>query len=118
MSGSKQRYTAAEVVAACEGTGGIKVLVAKKLSCSRQTVVAYAKRYATVRQAMEDADEARTDVAEGVAGTLVNAGYWPAVKYRLDTKGRKRGYGRQVEGEGGETVYIVKVIGGVNLDEL
>ena len=90
-------HTAEEVCAACEGTGGIKIRVAKNLGCSRVTVDRYAKRYATVREALKQADEALTDIAENQAGALVNAGYWPAIKYRLDTKGRERGFGQQFD---------------------
>ena len=106
--GSKQRYTAAEVVTACEGTGGIKVLVARKLGCTRRTVVNYANRYASVRKALEDADEAMTDMAEGQHGQLVREGYWPAIKYRLETKGKKRGYAtrHEVTGADGDAVEV------------
>jgi len=87
-----ERFTVKQVCEACEGTGGILALVAKKLVCDRVTVWRYAKRYASVRQALEQADEAMTDMAEGKSLTLIQEGIWPAIRYRLSTKGKRRGY--------------------------
>ena len=88
----KQEFTAKQVCDACEGTGGIMALVARKLGCDRVTVWRYAQRYKTVRDALKQADEALTDTAEEKAGELINAKYWPAIRYRLMTKGKDRGY--------------------------
>jgi len=102
-------YTAEEVCAACEGTGGIKALVAKKLGCSRRTVDRYQKRYASVRDALEQADEEITDLAQARAAGLIKADYWPAIKYVLDTKGKERGYGQHLNVDVEEkTVLVVK----------
>ena len=104
----QEKFTAAQVVEACKDTGGIKALVAQKLGCSRSTVVNYARRYATVRKALESADEALTDLAEGKSGSLIKEGYWPAIKYRLETKGKKRGYAtrHEVTGADGDAVEV------------
>lgn len=91
------RYTAAEVCEACEGTGGVKAEVARKLGCSRQTVCRYARRYVTVREALHQADEALTDRAEVCSARKIDDGYWPAIRYRLETKGRDRGYVQRIE---------------------
>ena len=95
--GRKQRYTTKEICDACEGTGGIKALVAQKLGCDRATVWRYAQRYKTVQRALEQADETLTDVAEAKTIQLIHSGYWPAIKYRLDTKGKDRGYTERQE---------------------
>jgi len=87
-----EKYTVKEVCAACEGTGGILALVAQKLGCNRATVWRYARKYATVRAALAQADEAMTDMAEGKSLTLIKEGVWPAIRYRLSTKGKGRGY--------------------------
>lgn len=73
------------------------VLVAKKLKCDRVTVWRYAKRYKTVREALRQADEAVTDAAELKAIKLIDAEYWPAIHYRLKTKGKDRGYTERYE---------------------
>ena len=96
---AKQRYTAAEVCEACEGTGGIKIKVANKLGCSRMTVDRYIQRYPTVREALRQADETLTDEAEDQSGQLIRERYWPAIRYRLSTKGKDRGYVERTEQE-------------------
>ena len=94
---AEQKFTAKEVADACEGTAGIMVLVAKKLGCDRSTVWRYAKRYKSVRDALYQADEAATDLAEAKSIKLIDAEYWPAIKHRLDTKGKDRGYAERTE---------------------
>ena len=99
MMAGKQRFSAAEVCEACVDSAGILAVVAKNLGCCRRTVWLYKKRYATVREALRQADEAATDNAESESVSLIDAGYWPAIKYRLGTKGKDRGYVERVEQE-------------------
>ena len=99
---AKQKYTVQEVIEACRDSAGIKAVVAQKLGCDRATVCRYAKRYKTVNDALEQADEAATDLAEAIALKRIQAEYWPAVRYRLSTKGRKRGYVERQEVTGAE----------------
>ena len=63
-----RRYTAAEVIDALEATGGVVVRAAKMLGCAPKTVYAYADRYVTVREAME---EARKDTYAEAQGYLL-----------------------------------------------
>ena len=49
-----ERYTAAEVVDAVKKSGGVVVDAAKVLGCAASTVYNYARRYATVRKAIEE----------------------------------------------------------------
>lgn len=114
-----RRYTVEQVIRAIEGSGGIKAVVAKKLGCSRQTVSRYAARYVTVQQALDDADQAITDAAEIKAISLIDAGYWPAIKYRLETKGKSRGYTTRTEitgADGGPAVLVLA--GNVSADDI
>lgn len=85
-------------------------MVARKLGCDRVTVWRYAKRYKTVRDALKQADEALTDTAEEKAGELIEAKYWPAIQYRLKTKGKDRGYTERHEvtgADGGDLSVVV-----------
>lgn len=100
--GSKQIFTAQQVIDAIPGTGGIMELVAKNLGCDRATVWRYSKRYATVQQALVQADESVTDLAEAKAIKLINAEHWPAIMHRLSTKGKGRGYTERHEVTGAE----------------
>ena len=88
-----------QVLDAIPGTGGIKALVAKKLKCGRATVGRYAQRYVTIQRALDDEDESLTDLAEAKAAKLIDVEYWPAIRFRLETKGRGRGYVQKTETE-------------------
>lgn len=114
--GRKQQYTVDEVIEAIQGSGGVKVIVAQRLKCTRQTVSRYAERYVTVQRALEDADDAITDAAELKAIALIDAGYWPAIKYRLETKGKERGYTTRQEHSGPGGGPMALVLAG-NIDE-
>jgi len=116
---AKQKFTAKQVADACEGTAGIMAQVAQKLGCDRSTVWRYAQRYKTVRDALFQADEAVTDLAEVKAIKLINAEHWPAIKHRLDTKGKDRGYAERTEITGAEGGAVsVNYTGNVNPKDL
>lgn len=94
-------------------------LVARKLECDRVTVWRYAKRYKSVREALYQADEAVTDMAEMKAAQLIDAEYWPAIHYRLKTKGKDRGYTPRQEITGAEGgAVIIKYTGNANPNDL
>lgn len=71
--------------------------VALNLGCTRGTIENYRDRYVAVRKALYQADETVTDNAEIQHRSLIDRGYWPAIEYRLRTKGKKRGYVERVE---------------------
>lgn len=69
---SKQRFSTKEVCKAIEGTGGIKMAVARKLVCDRHTIDNYQKRYKSVRRALERERQKTVDVAESVLITNIH----------------------------------------------
>ena len=109
--GRIEQFTVQQMIDACPGTGGIMAVVAKKLECSRSTIARRAKRHPTLQRALDDADEEATDLAEAKAIKLINAEYWPAIRDRLRTKGKDRGYTerREVAGPGGGPVKTQQV---------
>ena len=58
------RFTAAQVVEACEGSRGIVAVVARKLGCDRDTVIRASERWPEVRAALEGAKEHVVDLLE------------------------------------------------------
>jgi hypothetical protein len=110
----KEKYTVEEVIAACADTGGVLTYVAARLGADRMTVAHYAKKYKTVRDALKQADEAITDLAETQHRKLIGAGYWPAIEYRLKTKGKARGYVERQEVTGSDGGALVIAIGGLD----
>ena len=69
---------------------------AQALGCNPKTIFDYARKYATVREAIEQArlawDEGLIDMAEVKLYEAVTEGKPWAVRYALETKGRGRGY--------------------------
>jgi hypothetical protein len=109
---AKQRYTAEQVAEALKASAGIQAAAARRLGCGRDTVAAarrlgcdrntignYIKRYATVRQALEEARDTTIDLAESKLIEKVQAGEWPAIAFTLKTVGRHRGYVERQETE-------------------
>ncbi len=116
---AKQKFTVQQMIEAIEGTGGIPAVVARKLGCSRETVGRYARRYPTVKSALIDADESITDLAEAKALALINSEYWPAIRYRLSTKGKDRGYTERHELTGAEGgPLVLRYTGNADPDKL
>ena len=95
----KQRYTAEQVAQALRETKGLVTYAARHLGCDPDTVVNYAKRYAVVREAQEDARRSIVDMAEVALCTAIAQGNVQAITFALRTLGRDRGYVERVEQE-------------------
>lgn len=86
--------------------------VAQDLGVTTVTIYAYAKKYATVQTAIDEAremfDEMLLDTAERGLMNSVNKEHAWAVKYTLSTKGKSRGYveRQEVTGADGEKLDI------------
>lgn len=88
----KRRLKAQEVADALTASRGLVGPAARALGCDRSTVYRWKDRSATVRQAMDDAREAMTDLAEGALYKQVADGQPWAVQFYLKTIGKHRGY--------------------------
>lgn len=66
MGKPQEKFTAARVIEAIKGTGGVKTVIAQRLDCHRHTVDNYIARYVTVRRAYENECETVGDFAESV----------------------------------------------------
>jgi hypothetical protein len=105
---NKRQYTAEQVIEALKASAGIQAAAARRLGCDRNTIANYIKRYATVRQALEEARDTTIDLAESKLIEKVQAGEWPAIAFTLKTVGRHRGYVErsEVTGQDGEPLPI------------
>lgn len=83
------------ILKAIEGTGGIIVRIAEKLSVSRQAVYDYIDRYDEVRQAIQNEKDTILDVCEEGLFSMIYGRDFEAIKYYLERKGKCRGYGGQ-----------------------
>lgn len=114
------KHTVEQVVAAI-AEAHTKTAVAKRLGCSRTTVLAYCKRWATVTAAFEQERAELVDMAEGGLRDALNSKEPWAITFTLKTLGKDEGYTERQEltGKDGEPVTVtVKVLKGVGLGDL
>ncbi len=75
---------------------GIKSDAARLVGLTRQAVQDRVERSAVLRQAIKDGEEELLDCAEGKLKTAVRRGDKDMVRFQLQQKGKKRGYGNNV----------------------
>lgn len=90
--GDRQHYSAEQIIDALKATKGMIYLAADRLGCSHNTIYNYAKRYASVKAELEKQDGVVNDTAELKLFQAIHNGEPWAIKYRLSTKGKDRGY--------------------------
>tara|TARA_Y100000310_G_C20290019_1_gene626756 strand:- start:70 stop:480 length:411 start_codon:yes stop_codon:yes gene_type:complete len=98
MAQPKQERTRSteEIVEALLKSHGIKSQAARILGVSRPTVDKYIRDIPEAAAAFKEADEALLDAAEGVLYTkALREKDGLSLRYLLDTKGKRRGYGKQ-----------------------
>ena len=113
--------TAKQAIEAVTDSKGFITTIAKRLGCARLTVYRLMEKYDSVRQAVEDEREGLKDFAESKLFQQINEGNTTAIIFYLKTQAKDRGYveSHHLEhtGKDGEAIPI-KVIGGVNLDDV
>ena len=84
---------------ACDGSGGVQAVVAQKLDVTRQAISIYLKRNPKMKIYLEESGEDILDVAEHNVNKKVIDGDYDASKWKLETKGKVRGYSKKQEVE-------------------
>lgn len=87
-----EKYKAQQMIDAIVEAKGILTEAAKKLGCSRQTLYNYMKRYTTVKEAYNEANEKNKDFVEGKLMDAIDKGNVTAMIFFLKTKAKDRGY--------------------------
>lgn len=99
-----------------------KMEMARTLGMSHQNIYVLMKSRPELKRMMEEAEDMRIDVAENQLYDLIEKQKnLKAIKFFLETKGRKRGYGQRIEvsNEGGEKKYSsAKIVNGETVIEL
>lgn len=105
---NKPKFTPEQVIEAIEQTKGFVSQTARRLQCHPDTVRAYAKRYVSVRKALQEEREKMLDAAEmSLYAQVMNGESW-AVQFFLKTQGKDRGYvERQETVARSETLEVV-----------
>lgn len=111
---AKAGISEAKLIGALRKWGGMSALAAKELGITRQAVHQRVKNSATIRAAVAEMEEETLDIGEGHLIKLVRNGDKDAVKYYLDRRGKKRGYGSSVSVglDEAQTEAIIASLGG------
>lgn len=88
----QKRFTANEIVEAIRQERGFVSRAARRLGCSRMTVYRATEKYASVREAIEDAREDMKDTAEAKLYQQIDEGNTTALIFYLKTQAKDRGY--------------------------
>lgn len=86
-----------QVIKVYKAAGFHKGKTAKALGISRSSLYRLLTTREELAKMVHDAEEEKLDNAEKVLGELVEDKNFQAVKFILETKGRKRGYGSSLE---------------------
>jgi hypothetical protein len=108
----KQRFTAAQVIAALKQCSGLIFRAADRLNCTSHTIINYANRYPSIRTAIDERRGRRVDIGEAKLDAAVLAGEPWAIQFLLRTQGKHRGYGDSQQhehmGRDGKELYPVE----------
>ena len=92
-----RKYTAEQMIDALAESMGMISPAARKLGCSRDTIRRYLAEYPEIAEAIEDANEEVSDIAElKLLDAIKHGGAW-AICFRLKTKAKNRGYVEKAE---------------------
>ena len=100
--GRKKIIKEKDLLAAIEGSRGIKSTVAARIHCGWHTVERAINNSERAREAMSDEEEMTLDFVEGKAISKINDGDGAMIRFYLATKGKKRGYTYEERLEGDE----------------
>jgi hypothetical protein len=115
-------HTAEEFVEAIKEAKGFVSVAARRLGCSRSTMYRAIERYSSVAEAVKDARESMTDLAEGKLLEQIKEGNTTAIIFYLKTQGRERGYieyrKHDIEHTGSKEKPIIISLVKMDIDEL
>ena len=97
MSRNKKNYTLEQVLDAIKGSNSIVSNVAKKLKCEWHVAERNIGSWTRTQKAFDNESESVLDFTESMLMKKIKDGDTQAIKYKLSSHGRKRGYGEKVD---------------------
>jgi len=113
---NKRKYSIAQVRQALTDAGGIKIVAAKKLDCTRRTLDSYLDSFPSLMAHYNELHEGKLDIAEGKLFSAVQAGEAWAICFFLKTQGKNRGYTERQEVTGANNQPLSFSINVVSLE--
>lgn len=96
------KHSAEDVINAISGSGGVKLMIARRLGVHRHTVDAYLKRYPSAMVAYNDEVEGIGDLAESVIISSIRNNDVATAKWYATMKLKHRGYVERQEFSGND----------------
>lgn len=93
---TRSTLTVAGVVQALKLSAGLQAAAAKRLRVDRATVCRFIQTHPEINAAIEEIEDELLDVSESKLIAGIQRGEFNFVRFHLEHKGRKRGYGKQV----------------------
>ena len=116
---AKRRYNQQQIIDAIIKAEGFISAAASALGCDVGTVYNYINRYPKVKQSRDDVKYRRDDFVESRLMKQIKSDNITAIIFYAKTQMKHRGYVERVEQTGADGGAIsIKVIGGVNLDDI
>lgn len=106
---NKRRFTITSFRQAIQASNGIKSEVARKLSCSRQTVDNYLGKYPELQAELVRSRDAFVDLAESRLVKAVKKDNLTAILFTLETLGKNRGWTKRTEITGADGENVLKL---------
>ena len=88
----RRRVTKAEALEAIRANHGLMTATARALNCHRATLYRLIERHPDLQEAIDEARDMTTDVAEAALFRAIRQGQPWAVQFYLKTQGKTRGY--------------------------
>ena len=104
----KDQLTAQQFIDAIPKSAGIISTIATRVGCDWHTAKKYIENYPTVKRAYDNEVERMLDLTESELLKKIQEGDFPAIKYYLSTKGKRRGFveSHEITGEDGGAIVI------------
>ena len=114
-------YTNKQIVDAYIAAGFNKRKAAAILNLKPQTISLLLNKREGLKEMFKQAEDMRIDIAEDVLQELIEFRDFRAVKFFLETQGRKKGYGQKIEitkEDGDRKFSSVRIVNGDKIIEL
>ena len=89
------RVSKQEILDAIPKSGGILSVIARRAGISVRSLYDYRIKWPEINEAIKDSEEESLDLAESQLMDLVKMGNLKAIRYYLDNRGKKRGWGQR-----------------------
>ena len=100
------KFNKTRVLQAIKGSGGNRLLICRRLGCSRDTIYHYIDRYPDIAKAVDDEIESLGDLCEAQLMNKIRDGNLVAILFYAKTKLKNRGYVERSEVDTSQQIVL------------